>query len=413
MAEKLNSFFIESVDKLEIESFLKDNTNIISDENLQKIIDDYANHPSILKIQGNVNNLSKFFFKDKSPFDFEKEIFKLNPKKANLKGDIPTKMLIKTYDIISTYLSRFYNEAKQENKFPKSLKMADVLPIHKKDEKTLAKNYRPVSLIPVVSNLFEKNMYKEIFEFIENSLSPYLFGFRKGHSTEQCLVVMLETWKKALGEKGYAGAILTDLSKAFDCLNHDLLIAKLNAYGFSQDALKFIRSYMKDRKQRTKVGTAFSKWLEIKYGVPQGSILGPLLVNIFLNYLFFFIKDIYLANYADDNTTYATNKDISLLLKTLEEETSILLTWFTNNEMKPNADKCHLIVANQTDLTSVTLGNEVITAEKSVDLLGVKIDRNLNFTEHVTKLCKKGSQKLHALARVSKYLLLLNSTIVH
>ena len=282
--------------------------------------------------------------------------------------------------------------------------MADVLPIHKKDEKTLAKNYRPVSLIPVVSKLFERNMYKEIFEFIENSLSPYLFGFRKGHSTEQCLVVMLETWKIALDEKGYAGAILTDLSKAFDCLNHDLLIAKLNAYGFSQDALKFIRSYLKDRKQRTKVGTAFSKWLEIKYGVPQGSILGPLLFNIFLNDLFFFIKDIYLANYADDNTTYATNKDISILLKTLEEETSILLNWFTNNEMKPNTDKCHLIVANRTDLTSVTLGNEVITAEKSVDLLGVKIDHNLNFTEHVTKLCKKGSQKLHALARVSKYL---------
>ena len=215
---------------------------------------------------------------------------------------------------------------------------------------------------------------------------------------------MLETWKIALDEKGYAGAILTDLSKAFDCLNHDLLIAKLNAYGFSQDALKFIRSYLKDRKQRTKVGTAFSKWLEIKYGVPQGSILGPLLFNIFLNDLFFFIKDIYLANYADDNTTYATNKDISILLKTLEEETSILLNWFTNNEMKPNTDKCHLIVANRTDLTSVTLGNEVITAEKSVDLLGVKIDHNLNFTEHVTKLCKKGSQKLHALARVSKYL---------
>ena len=80
--------------------------------------------------------------------------------------------------------------------------------------------------------------------------------------------------------------------------------------------------------------------------VPQGSILGPLLFNIFLNDLFFFIKDIYLANYADDNTTYATNKDISILLKTLEEETSILLNWFTNNEMKPNADKCHLIVAS-------------------------------------------------------------------
>ena len=124
----------------------------------------------------------------------------------------------------------------------------------------------------------------------------------------------------------------------------------------------------------------------------------PLLFNIFLNDIFYFIKDICIANYADDNTPYATNKDIANLLKTLERETNILLDWFTINEMKPNADKCHLLVANQKEMTSVKLGDKVITNDQSVELLGVKIDKNLNFTEHVTKLCKKGSQKLHALA---------------
>ena len=114
-------------------------------------------------------------------------------------------------------------------------------------------------------------MHTEIIDFIENSLSPFLFGFRKGHSTEQCLVAMLEAWKLALDNTGYAGAILTDLSKAFDCLQHDLVIAKLDAYGFSQDALKFICSYLKNRKLRTKVGSAYSKWQEIKHGVPQES----------------------------------------------------------------------------------------------------------------------------------------------
>ena len=253
--------------------------------------------------------------------------------------------------------------------------MADVVPIHKKNEKTLAENYRPVSLIPVVSKLFERNMYTEIINFIENSLSPFLFGFRKGHSTEQCLVVMLEAWKKALDDKEYAGAILTDLSKAFDCLNHDLLLAKLDAYGFSNEALKFISSYLKDRKQRTKVGSAFSKWMDIKYGVPQGSIIGPLLFNIFLNDIFYFVKDICIANYADDNTPYATNKVITKLLKTLESETNILLDWFTINEIKPNADKCHLLMANQNDMTTVKLGVENISNDQSVELLGIKIEK--------------------------------------
>ena len=171
--------------------------------------------------------------------------------------------------------------------------------------------------------------------------------------------------EKAPDDKGYAGAILTDLSKTFDCLNHDLLIAKLDAYGFSQDGLKFIRSYLKERKQRTKVGSAFSTWLEITDGVPQGSILGPLLFNIFLNDIFYFINDICIANYADDNTPYATNKDITNLLKTLESETNILLEWFTFNEMKPNADKCHLLVANLKDIASVKLGNEEITVSET------------------------------------------------
>ena len=403
VAEKLNSFFTAAVENLNIESFLTENTNVLA-ENLQGIVDQYANHPSIIKINENVREGTNFSFKDMSPQDFESETLKLDSRKANSQDDIPTRMLIITYDIVSNHLSEHYNKAKNYQQYPASLKLADVTPIHKKDEKTLTKNYRPISLIPVVSKIFEKNMYKEIMDFIGNSLSPYLFGFRKGHSTEQCLVVMLEAWKKALDEKGTAGAILTDLSKAFDCLNHDLLLAKLSAYDFSMDALKFIRSYLKDRKQRTKVGTDYSAWLNIKYGVPQGSVLDPLLFNIFLNDIFFFIRDISIANYADDNTTYTTDINVENLLSTLERETSILLEWFKFNEMKLNEDKCHLLVANQTEDKSIRLGNETVVSSRSVELLGVKIDEHLKFTEHITKLCKKGNQKLHALARISKYL---------
>ena len=139
---------------------------------------------------------------------------------------------------------------------------------------------------------------------------------------------MIEKWRKALDEGKVAGAILTDLSKAFDCLSHDLLIAKLEAYGFSNSALKFIYSYLKDRKQRTKVNGSYSSRRTLLSGVPQGSILGPLLFNLFINDIFFFIDKIDIANYADDNTTYAVETDIMKLLKTLETERLQVINWF-------------------------------------------------------------------------------------
>ena len=245
-------------------------------------------------------------------------------------------------------------------------------------------------------------MHDDIITYVDKFLSPYLFGYRKNHSTEQCLTIMLEKWKKALDSKCFAGGILTDLSKAFDCLNHELLIAKLDAYGFGTEACKFILNYLKSRKQRTKVGDAFSKWLETKWGVPQGSILGPLLFNLFINDIFFFIDESHLANYADDNTQYATGKTLDELLNILEKETNIVLNWFKINEMKSNDDKCHLIVPNEFNV-SVKLGQEIIAAENSVTLLGVTIDSKLDFSEHIVSLLKKGNQKLHALARISKY----------
>ena len=401
VAEKLNNFFVEAVDNLGIEPYLIQNNNV--SKNTQDIIGKYENHPSIKMIKENIKDDNKFSFQDTTPEDLHFQIQNLDTKKAMVENDIPTKILVQTNDIVSNYISNFFNQSRNKQLYPTTLKIADVTPLHKKEEKTLTKNYRPVSLIPVVSKLYERNMYNQIQDYIQNYLSPYLFGFRKGHSTEQCLVIMLEEWKKALDKKGSAGAILTDLSKAFDSLNHELLIAKLSAYGFDNESLEFIYSYLKERKQRTKVGSYYSSWKSIKVGVPQGSILGPLLFNIFLNDIFYFITDISIANYADDNTPYTTKNSITSLLETLEVETNTLLDWFRNNEMKPNEDKCHLLVINQENI-SVNVGKENISCSSSVDLLGIKIDDKLNFNEHVSKLCKKGNQKLHALARISKYM---------
>ena len=184
--------------------------------------------------------------------------------------------------------------------------------------------------------------------------------------------------EKALDCNKNVGAVLTYLSKHFDCLNHDLLFAKFEAYGFNKEALTFIQDYLSNRSQRTKVNSEYSSHREIKYGVPQGSILGLLLFNIFLNDIFFFVKDSKIKNYADDNTPYATEDSVEKLLETLERETNILLDWFKCKEMKSKTDKCHLIIVNNQD-NDIKIGNDVITSENSVKLLGVTIDNKLTF----------------------------------
>ena len=182
--------------------------------------------------------------------------------------------------------------------------------------------------------------------YMEEYLSPYIFGYRKSYGPQPCLLSMIEMWRKALDEGKVAGAILTDLSKAFDCISHDLLIAKLHSYGFDKSALIFVYDYLKNRVQRTKVNGAYSSWKELLNGVPQGSILGPLLFNIFINDIFWFVDKTKIANYADDNTTYGVEKSIMTLLKCLEEDTHNVLNWFRFNEMMPNQGKCHLMIAD-------------------------------------------------------------------
>ena len=149
-------------------------------------------------------------------------------------------------------------------------------------------NYRPVSsTLSSISKIYERILYSQIETFIENKVSHNQCGFRKGYSVQYCLIKMLEKWKPALDNKKHTGAVLTDLSKAFYCINHDLMIAKLKAYGFDYKALKLIYS---NRSQRVEVNSEYSTWSRIQTGVPQGSILGPLLFNIYLRGLLLFLQ---------------------------------------------------------------------------------------------------------------------------
>ena len=219
----------------------------------------------------------------------KKCIENLNTKKPTTYNNIPSKILVEFSDICCKPIHKLYNSAILKGKFPDALKMADITPSHKKDDKCLKENYRPISILSSFSKIFERKMHDDIYHFMNTKLSPYLCGFPKGYSTQYCLLVMLERFKKGLDNKNKFGALLTDLTKAFDCFNHELIIAKLDAYGFDHMALNFILSYLSARKHRTKVNNYFSTWAKIIVGIPQGSIFGPLLFSTYINDIFYFV----------------------------------------------------------------------------------------------------------------------------
>ena len=214
---------------------------------------------------------------------------------------------------------------------------------------------------------------------------------------------MLEKWKRSADNGKTFGALLTDLSKAFDCLDHELLIAELNAHGFSLTASKRIYDYLSNRKQRTKINSSYSTWHEIIFGVPESSIFGPLLFNILLIDLFFVVENIDIASYADDNTPYISANDINEVILSLEKATDTLFKWFSDNVMKSNADKCHLLVCTNNAI-NIKIGNIDINNSTCNELLGVKFDYKLTFDDHISKLCQKASRKIHALASVTPYM---------
>ena len=240
-------------------------------------------------------------------------------------------------------------------------------------------------------------------EFFDSILSKHQCGFRKGFSAQHCLLAMLEKWKSAVDNNKTFGALLTDLSKAFDCLSHDLLIAKLNAYGFSLPALRLIQSYLSKRKQRTKINSEFSSWEEILFGVPQGSILGPLLFNIFLCDLFFIMNEVDFASYADDNTPFFIGEDVDDVISKLQNASKTLFQWFNDNQMKANPDKCHFICSSNAK-KDILIENQNINNSAREKLLGVHFDRKLNFQSHIDNICKIASLKLNALSRITPYM---------
>ena len=413
IATEFNTYFGKVVDSLDLYEFQSETSASI--DQIDRIVYKFRSHPSIIKIKKHINTKEKFSFRLVSKEEIQAIIKDLPSNKAS-GGEIPLNILKKS-DFTFDKLTDCINQALMNGKFPDSLKNANITPVHKKDDPTDKTNFRPVSVLPLLSKVFERVMYNQLSDYMDTFLNKLLCGFRKAHSTQHALFKLLQRWQSELDESGFVGTILMDLSKAYDCLPHDLIIAKFEAYGLSSDSLNLLLDYLTSRKQRVKIGSSHSVWTDIMRGVPQGSILGPLLFNVFINDVFMFIENCEICNFADDNTLYSCGGDLTAILENLKHDMKIILRWFKVNSLKANPGKFQFMILGKKksdyNLVKLKINSIEILETNHVTLLGIRIDNKLTFNEHINNLCRTASYKLNALRRIRRYLSLEKAKVLY
>ena len=353
----------------------KDNT----EASILEIIEKFKNHTSITKIkETDIFKENYFTFRKTNEEEIERLFVELNTKASTGEDKIPPKLAKLAKYYLKKSMTEAINSSITSGVFPNKVKRAIVTPLDKGGkDKTSISNYRPVSVLSVFSKIYERAMKNQMVSFLEYKLSSYLSVYRKSYSTQHVLIRLIEEWKGYLDKNYYVGAVLLDISKAFDCVPHDLIIAKMHAYDFNMDALKLILSYLTNREQATCINSIYSMFQEISSGVPQGYILGPIIFNIFVNDLLLFLVNCNVHNYADDNTISSFPNSINDLVKKLEKETNLALSWLTNNSIFLSRSKENIINIE------LKIGDKIIKSEQEVELLGVKIDNHLKFESHV------------------------------
>ena len=420
IAKVFNDFFTNITKSLHIYKWPSPSGLEVEPQNIVDIIEKYRTHPSILKIKENIS-CQAFSFQHVMPEDVLKAINKLRASKKS-RGKIPVKTIKLLTKVNLYYLTDCINNNISEEKFPDDLKLADISAIFKADDPTSKECYRPISILEAYSKVYERLLATQINAFMKDKLSPKLCAYREGHSAPQLLLKLVDRWRKCLDKSGVVGTILMDLSKAFDSLPHDLLVAKLEAYGFSHAALKLMLNYLSNRFQRVKIGSTFSEWLKIIAGIPQGSVLGPILFNIFINDIFYVLPDIF--NFADDNTIDACCDNIALVIDSLEKDLNVALKWFEYNSLIANPQKFQIMFLGLKDATCYCLSvptrnnsnfkifNEhsiqfgkmiIIKSVPLVKLLGLAIDNKLDFNKHIDNLCSKAKSSVNALQRIANF----------
>ena len=337
-------------------------------------------------------------------------------------SDIPTILIKQSAKIISPILVRLYNSCMSVGDFPSIFKTGQITPIFKKGNAELFENYRPISILPILGKILEKVIYKRFYSFLsaKNVLSSNQFGFRKGRSTAHALHSSVKLIKDAMENNMHTIGIFIDLSKAFDTIDHNIMLDKLEHYGIRGIAKQLIGSYLKGRYQYTCFGGEKSNKLPVKFGVPQGSVLGPLLFLIYINDILNCCNEGY-ANfilYADDTNIFVIGPTKEEACRLANNVLDKVYNYMKCNLLHINMDKCYYMhfepntslddncsrslpfVSNSDIRTAIFINGQPIKKVSEIKFLGVIIDEKLNWSAHIQYLIKKLRSATAMLSRI-------------
>ena len=347
------------------------------------------------------------FLKPMTTFDVKKYISNLEINKST-RSDCPSIKFVKlTSNLVSPIIADIFNQCIIEGVFPNSLKIAEVIPIFKKGDKTKINNYRPISLLSPFSKIFEKHISNQINSFISkhNLLYKYQYGFQENNSTEIALQQLCDNLTSKLDKSETICATFIDLAKAFDTVNHNILVKKLPSFGIRGAPAKLLENYLTNRTQITIVNGTKSKSEPITCGVPQGSILGPLLFLLFINDLPNSCNlDVKL--FADDACLIYSDKNLVRLQTTINTELNKVDNWIKVNKLSVNYTKSNYIIFTTTKFKSklkIEMGGHLLDRVKETKYLGIILNENLKWNSHINSVKKKISRGSYILSKIRHY----------